>query len=185
MIRLFPISAVLWTLTVQASLACTIFPEERTAAEVRRDSLPVVQGANCAFQNGGLDDLFSAGPAEDMGNGRVVQMIDESRALVIDCNGRELIEIAGPLVANTSEFISCCDPMEVNAAVRKPAGPLTLKEGDTLDGLRAAARAVNAPIDEDIAWLFHDRYGKPYRQKDRVDTLCGCKLFYPDSPGGK
>lgn len=178
-----------WTaLVAPAVMACVIFPptkEEKLQA--RLDSKPVETSVSCAFKNAGLNDRVSAGPAIKLGEDRFYQDRNPgagvaSSVLLADCAAREVIGVRR--FRNIVE--TSCLMFEAEwLPVLKPEGPLSLTEGETLsDFIDIAASAdKNIEIDETLSWAFTDPWGRSLPQKDRVDLLCGCKIFYPDSAG--
>ncbi|WP_170409240.1 hypothetical protein [Ruegeria atlantica] len=134
----------------------------------------VVQETDCSFKNGGDQDWIQGGASLDLGNGFVGQKIDRS-VNVIDCNNRTGINISGPVVGLTS----CGPSIDVDEIWPLPTGLVPTAEGRLADLAERASR-------RDLAVYFdvNERF-KTEKRKDRFDQLCGCKLYYPDSPGAK
>ena len=129
----------------------------------------------------------------DLGKGRIAQELlprlsdTEDDFLVADCTTREIVRIRSSFVYDDDTILDSCGfgDGEYQALVT-PTGPLSLSTGSTLTELISAARATGkAVVDVQVAFLFEDGYGKKYRKKDRIDVLCGCRMFYPDSAGAK
>lgn len=61
-----------------------------------------------------------------------------------------------------------------------PAGPIDVDNAMSLTVLKNDIEANGFTLDE----TFLDTLGL-YPPDDRIDYTCGCKLYYPDSPGAK
>ena len=150
---------------------------------MRMSSKPVKVSEKCGFKNAGVYDDIEAADAVDLGQGRILQDTgDGTSVLVIDCMASEAIEVIGKAtkIGETS-----CGPDFVFGQVKSPKGPMTLLEGKHLTELAALARQRGLRADEELDYLFNDPWGKPLWRKERVDLLCGCKLYYPESAGAK
>lgn len=178
----------LTALSVQPASACMyVAPSRDVQNETRRMSKPVETGADCSFVNGGVDDTIGAGPATQLGDSRFYQIMSTEEGvpnsvIVADCGAREVIWLKR---VHVKSAIDSCTVDTVDLPILKPAGPLDLTEGDTLSDLIRFARQTDREInvDESLSWAFNDPWGRSLPQKDKVDLLCGCKLFYPDSAG--
>lgn len=172
-----------------AANACIIIPfTGAKKLEIRKASKAVVTNADCSFENAGLWDRHSAGPAVSLGNNRFYQIRGQSpdvvsSVLVADCQEREVIGI--DRYHNVRPEDSCslaADPLPLLS----PEGPLTLKEGKDLSELsRIGESEGTIVVNQELKDLLETPWGKPMPSKDRVDLLCGCRLHYPDSPGAK
>ena len=189
------IGATLLTLCfTHGATACTFI--EPTFWEIvgfRINSKPVESASDCSFENGGLSDQLSGGAAMDLGKGRIAQRLLPRRSskeddfLVADCKSREVVRIRSGFRADEDYIEDSCGFLygEYHALVA-PAGPLSLAAGSTLTELVTAAGATGkAARHGQVHLLFEDGYGKKYRKKDRIDVLCGCKVFYPSSAGAR
>lgn len=175
--------------------ACSL--EEATPSvkmKYRRDSKPVETAADCSFRNGGIFDTISGGPAKRLGNGRFYQHLTVSQVpgvspdiLVVDCDRREAIRLFARFVRNARyQKDTCGAEYGDQYPILAPQGPLTLLEGATLDDLAAIAEASGTVESDTELFVLTTAY--PLSQlprKDRIDLLCGCKLYYPDSSGAK
>lgn len=61
-----------------------------------------------------------------------------------------------------------------------PAGPIDVNGATSLADLEQQVEANGFSLDE----TFVDALGSD-GSEDRIDLTCGCKLYYPDSPGAK
>lgn len=178
----------LTALSVQSASACMyVEPSRDEQNQMRQSSKPVETGADCSFVNGGVDDTYAGGPATKLGNNRFYQILEAEQGvpnsvIVADCGAREVIWLKR---VHHKATLDSCSEETVDLPILKPAGPLDLTEGDTLSDLIRFAvqlgREIN--VDEALSWAFVDPWGRSLPQKDKVDLLCGCKLFYPDSAG--
>lgn len=134
----------------------------------------VLQKEDCSFVNGGDQDWIEGGASVDLGNGFVGQNIERS-VNVVDCNNRTGINISGPVVGMTS----CGPSIDVDKIWPLPPGLVPKVEGRLAElAIRASRRDLAVQYD------LNERF-KADRRKDRFSQLCGCKLYYPDSPGAK
>lgn len=174
-----------------AGLACSFLPDPSTPDGLRAASKAVAADGMCRTINIGVNDRTSLGPATNLGNGRVMQVISEdtSHVLLGDCNTREATILRGTptQVAETS-----CGPDHEFASLTGDDAMLSLAQGADLHALVDIATAAGAieknPLktffEFDIFFSEHG-YNDDYAvtQKDRFDLLCGCAIFYPNSPG--
>ena len=141
----------------------------------------VKQKPDCSYVNGGYYDGESGEAAIDLGNGRVMQrvvppgpMISE-RVILLDCASGDSLVVHGK--ADPDRETSCGSSFEVRR-YEKPDGPLDYGAGADLSELERVARRYEVVV-----------YGNAEAQnddellRDRVDYFCGCRLFYPGSPG--
>lgn len=191
----------------QGAVACSVAAQseaelKRLAVKLRQESLPVQTGADCAFRNGGLEDDLSAGPAVDRGNGWVTQRLmpealdGAEKLLVVNCNAREAISLAvdyAPIDPQnyTKDLVEDgCNGLQYDASwgpqypsVVAPEGPMDLAAFADVSAVVQGARHAGLVVDTRLAALLRDDFGRKYQPKDRIDLLCGCKLFYPESAG--
>ena len=178
---LSPILALLASQT----FACSIVLNDPTAEQInqyRSDSEPVEVHPDCSFENGQIGDSLSAGGAEDLGNGRVLQRVNrqESRVLVVDCNSREATLLEGPGIVVGSDS---CGPTVIPDDLVGERAIMSLTVGDTLQELVQLAEQRGVIELDPIEYFNIDQYGEPVWPKEHINLLCGCLLYYPDSPG--
>jgi hypothetical protein len=144
-------------------------------------SAPVNVAPDCSFVNGGVFDNIRFTPANDLGQGRVYQTYVgwEDEALVVDCNSREAIILVGPI---EPDVITNCGDW-VSSPLIGPDGVVTLQEGSNLHELAAHVRSLGGGFRDPNRELNETPWGEPVWRRDRVNLLCGCNIFYPDSPG--
>lgn len=170
------------------AMACSPFFEHRSASAIRAESKPVSVDNACRALNVGVYDGYSLGPAQGLENGRVYQEINgnDFEVLIGDCNSREVTILLGPA---TQVGENTCGPEYDYAPLTGPRSAFSLNRGDDLHDLvkqlEEAGGVENNP--QDLFLRFEAKNGKKHKvgRKDRVDLLCGCKLYYPDSPGAK
>ncbi|MEL6586631.1 MAG: hypothetical protein AAFY65_10445 [Pseudomonadota bacterium] len=170
----------------QPALACSPLPADtRSQAEILRSSTPVRVTAQCAFTHGGVRDDKYGGIAEDLGGGRVSQILFDgnSTVLVADCTRREAAVLTAP-PDPTEDPISTCGPSRY-LPLTGPNAILDLSAGGDLRALMARATAVGVREGNPITILNTTPWGTQVPRKDRIDLLCGCKLHYPSSPGAR
>lgn len=148
-------------------------------------SFPADQRVDAPAFNG-LHDMAQGNPIRDRGNGRIAQKIvfsnygcNASEALLfVDCNGPEAILIFGVL---PPDKISPAGTSWTSiAAIQPPQGPISIGTTSTVKDLARTARRAGIAYLLSPAPLFA---GTPRR--DRYDILSGCRIFYPDLPGGR
>ncbi len=173
-----------------AALACEPVYDERSLFEIRSLSKPVAVDPKCRAINAGVYDALSLGPATDLGRGRVQQVLggqDQSRVLLADCNTRELTILQGAVTRTTE---TSCGPISEYADLAGENAMMPLdREANLHDLVDVAAKRGVTEINP-LEYFF--KFTKPWEteqyavsRKDRFDLLCGCKLYYPGSPGAK
>jgi hypothetical protein len=179
---LLPIVAMAGVFLAAQSCACSIVADPRTNAQIKLDSAPLSVTASCGFQNGGVYDNLSAGNAEDLENGRVLQRVNETdhSVLLADCGTREVTMLHGPFAYDED---SLCGPMSFFDPLVGDNAIMSMSAGATLRELVDLAVQHGATEQNPIEVFNTDPWGDPVDPKDRVDLLCGCQLYYPDSPG--
>ncbi len=178
----------LYAMTNAAS-ACTFVWEYYTTSEALAQSKRVAVDRQCRTINVGVYDDWSLGPATDLGNGRVQQVLedtDQSQVLLADCNTREVTILQGA----KAEFIeTSCGRLYSYGPVTGDNAPISLSVGADLHDLvdLAAAKGITEidPVDSFFRFTSNEGSGQAVGRKDRFDLLCGCKRFYPDSPGAQ
>lgn len=133
-----------------------------------------------------LTHSADGGPARDRGNGRIGQVIGSSgvcstteRLLFVDCTSGEAVLFEGrsmppaPGDVEIGGFIQ-----ETAKAIQPPHGPISITKDATVSDLVAKAKANGINYDLDVKSFFGAA-----KKRDRYDFRCGCKLFYPGSPG--
>jgi hypothetical protein len=173
-----------------AANACSFAPDERTVLEIMSDSKPVAVDRQCRTINAGVSDYLSLGPATDLGNGRVQQVLggrDQSHVLVADCNTRELTILRG---TETITGEDSCGPTRFYADLAGENAMMSLALGANLHELvdLAAEQGVTEINPLDYFFMFNRDWESEQHavgRKDRFDLLCGCKRLYPDSAGAQ
>ncbi|MEJ8560966.1 hypothetical protein QTO30_06850 [Yoonia sp. GPGPB17] len=171
-------------------VACELAYDERSSYRIRAESKPVEVDDQCRTSNINVDDVESLGAAQDLGAGRVLQSVSktDSTALLADCNTRELVVLVGPstIVGETS-----CGPRAVFSPILGPAAVFDLSRGEDLHQLVSLAEVAglgafdpNKRFFEFYNGLFNSNLNE-VGGRDRFDLLCGCKVYYPTSPGAK
>jgi hypothetical protein len=177
------IAAALCAFAAQA-MACTPIFDERSPMQVRMESRPVAQDAQCRMINGGVYDNLSLGPAENLDNGRIAQAIgtDGTAVVVVDCATREATILRGPIIAQGE---TTCGPYFEFGAI---ASVVPLTQGADLHELVRLAEARGASELNPLEYFFEfslawqsDRH--PVPRRDRFNLLCGCARYYPESAG--
>jgi hypothetical protein len=172
-----------------AASACTFVWEYYTTSEALAQSKPVVVDRQCRTINAGIYDELSLGPATDLGDGRVQQVLnepDQSHVLLADCNTREVTILRGA----EAEFIeTSCGRFYSYGPVTGDDAPMSFSVGANLQELvdLAAAQGMTEidPNDYFFSFRSNEGPGQAVGRKDRFDLLCGCKRLYPDSPGAQ
>ncbi|MFW2541756.1 hypothetical protein ACN2XU_03860 [Primorskyibacter sp. 2E107] len=184
-------------LTAGQALACSINPISederlRQAYDQRMKSKPVVTRKDCSFVNGGVHDTFSGGPAIDLGSARFYQVLETvegkvTSALVADCGTREVIRLNSAVIDNENRVEGPCGGEDGDRYTLVGAGgTLSLTEGKDVKALSNIAKGMSEVYVDEAVWPLRmaDR-DVPVLPKDRVDFLCGCRIFYPDSAGAR
>jgi hypothetical protein len=168
--------------------ACSIFPEARSASEIRRESAPVAVDKSCGVRNGGVNDRLTLGPAIKLENGRLYQIVNEDagQVLVADCKTREATVLVGRFIPVSEDS---CGPYGTNAPLVGDRSQFSLDAGADLQDLVTLASTKDAREQDPIYrfFRFSGKNDKVYKvgRKDEFDLLCGCKIFYPRSRGAK
>ena len=147
-----------------------------------------IQARDCSFEYGGNRDEVAGGPTVDLGDGRIAQnqywnWIGRSTTVqrglgsvfLVDCGTGETAEVFGWLVSETS-----CGPDYSMEGVVAPDGPLDLHHGANLSEFVEQAEKLDIAVRLDAITISDD-----LRPRNNVDFFCGCRLFYPDSPGAR
>ena len=174
-------------LASEAAAVCAPLP---TAS---RFDTPVKQGPDCAFEGAAENDVngfYGGRPPVDIGGGLVGQRLVQDRTgcdnietlLVVDCTTGRLAAFSGtsePVLKPTGEVI--IGPVGTYTAnLQPPKGPLRLNASARIDELIDTARKyrIGLRTSEPELWLGT-------RSRNRFDAFCGCKRFYPESPGAR
>lgn len=186
------LSLVFFLLTVAfssgASFACSI-PRETVIQKVERNlaNMRVKYASDCSYVNGGVHDDYFGAAAKDGGKGRVLQFTfrrdDYAKSdmlisvSVADCTEQSFVVLDGVL----TEAGSSCGPEYALKNDILPNGPIDLSAGQDMDGFEAHLEKHNAS---------YSRYNgseleEAWMRRDRLNPYCGCKIFYPDSPGAR
>ena len=138
----------------------------------------VTQFPDCSFVNGDRYDNLAGDPSLDLGNGRTIQPIGSAQALVVDCASGESLILTGKVIATDS-----CGFGASRASfdeVFQSKGVLDWGAGANLSELAAIAVSKDLDASPDATKWVHG-----FLPRDRIDTYCGCKNFYPLSLGAK
>lgn len=153
---------------------------------------------DCSFENAGPTFRFEPGEryksdpndnthgeaAKDQGFGKVSQITVygapcyTSESLVIsDCSTKESISISGSTPGPDHIGFSGHSYSLIEYSIA-PKGPLRLPTSQPLSDYVELARKHKI-------WVYEDAVAMQasWKQKDRFDPFCGCKLFYPESRG--
>jgi hypothetical protein len=169
--------------------ACTII--ERTELEKFMDQLnskPVNVAQDCSMTNIGVGDFDKLSPAVNIGNGRVYQTRESisegdqypTSLFVTDCNARAVTYLRGPVIGSDE---LTCGTFLYHGDLIGPDGIVTLLEGRDLYELEAIVVAAGGSVLDPNEVFNETDWGTPVWRKERVSFTCGCRLFYPDSPG--
>ncbi|MEO0991483.1 MAG: hypothetical protein AAFX00_11090 [Pseudomonadota bacterium] len=191
------LAALLGTLGLMpgAAMACyTItFEDYVPISQLRAESKPVATDASCRMKDGGLRDSLSLGPAEDIGNGRFFQTINNQdwHVLLGDCATGDLTVLKGR--ATPALLIQSCEqPKDRHDDLVGERAAFALSEGNDLNALRAVASNHGATAADPEEVFFQTRMrdlatgefvSHQVGPRDRFDLLCGCKALYPESKG--
>lgn len=190
---LSPVLAVL--AIADAASACEPVMDERTPSQIRFQSKRVAVDGQCRTINAGVYDRISLGPAIDLGNGLIQQVLgeqftgesDQSRVFIADCNIREVTILRGK-VTSTAE--TSCGPIDTYADLVGPNAMMKFEGSASYKDL--VDLALSKGVTEISPSEFFFKFSKdwetelyPVGRKDQFDLLCGCKIYYPDSLGAK
>ena len=159
--------------------ACSIAPP-KGAFEQAIDNLlenkRVRQKPNCSFVNGGSYDSVAGEAAFDLGQGRVGQLIQDGRAMLLTvCAEHQVVILYGVKVG---EGETSCGPYDVfdETTIDPASGKFDFQAGKDFDGFLRHMDKVGMGYTERLNdWLDMEQ------PKDSVDLLCGCEVFYPDT----
>ena len=148
----------------------------------------VRQAADCSFVNGGKYDGISGPAAIDLGKGRIGQAIetmhmqDPSGFLVVVCAEHEAVVLTGvetSLPDGQSLSVGCQDSStsyEELRAYLPGSGKFDYQAGKDFAGFKAHMGKVGMHYTEGL-----DRVYDRGQRRDRVNLLCGCQVFYPET----
>jgi hypothetical protein len=141
----------------------------------------IAVGADCSFTEAGstYELPISGRAAVDLGDGRIGQRLESSGyctqsefLLVVDCNRREMISITGVEYGNDLTGGFSVDQLYA------PRGAIRLSRRPSVGQLVSIAERAGYEYRLGLP-EFIDDLGR----RNRPDPFCGCRLFYPDSPG--
>ncbi|WP_209597670.1 hypothetical protein [Ruegeria sp. HKCCSP351] len=135
---------------------------------------------DCSFTGGGRFDYLSGDQAHDLGDSRVYQVLYEftgENAVVTDCNTAEQVQVYA--FDESAQTAACESPAKV-VNYLKPSGPIDLSVGKGIEDLSSKIKRMGYRASRGVKF---DEIGA--RPRDYPDFFCGCKLYYPDSPGAK
>jgi hypothetical protein len=129
----------------------------------------------------GTESYLGGGAARDRGEGRVGQRIVDGRGcysveklLVVDCTSGESVLIDGLQPPELADANFVAAKIEL---IQAPNGPISVNANTRISDLVDAAAQNGLTLTTEVEAIFAKR------GKDRFDHTCGCKLFYPGSPG--
>lgn len=139
--------------------------------------------ADCSFDGGGRHDWTHGGPAVNLGNGRVYQLIMDihvpQSAVVTDCLSGSQIAVHNP----NGEETSCGLWSSIQEHIA-PDGSLDLTRGKNLSELETYVSSRGFEVQSEIQVQLNNAY-LDARPRDVPDFMCGCRLYYSDSTGAK
>ncbi|WP_299665978.1 hypothetical protein [uncultured Ruegeria sp.] len=168
----FFLAALLVGFVSSSASACIVVPPRWWENE------KVKTAEDCSFTGGGRNDYLIGDAANDLGRGRVYQILHDftsETAVVTDCKADEQVQI---YAQGKDALTSSCDSEIKVVSHLKPNGPVDLDFGQNLENLSSEVRRLGYRVNQRIAF---DETGA--RPRDYPDFYCGCKLYYPDSPG--
>ncbi|WP_282119189.1 hypothetical protein [Ruegeria atlantica] len=191
------IAIVVLSMNSGSALACTV-----TAVNEGWKKLEVE--TSCAFKNAGHGRhySFSGEPVVDFGNGRVGQRLisgdlchSRQNLYFPDCSLGESIIITGkrigPLKTDGEIETENSGPKTLSAPnstkvshelTLEPLGPVRISAQTTVTEVLDIATKNNYRATFLISEFFQAFAPTTHRH---LDSACGCKLYYPDSPGAK
>jgi hypothetical protein len=132
-----------------------------------------------------VDTVFG-NPIRDRGNGKVAQRVffsdyacsGREALLFVDCPAKEAILLAGVLPPADEPKIAGSTWTEIRW-IQAPEGPVNITGDTTVKELQDAAQRHGIEFSLDVEALFGE-----VERRDRYDVFLGCKIYYPDTPGG-
>lgn len=176
----------------QQAVACSPSSFRLLSSTLGNINLPAKTAKDCSFRKSGHDKLsrsFRGNPARDIGGGRIAQVLtggsyDASGEMLLfaDCSAGDAAVFWQLETLNGGPVISSCTGSATLAVteLQPPNGPIALRPNTTVESLVAASNNTFVLVETDF-----DAFFRKIRGNDRFDPLCGCKLYYPDSPGAK
>lgn len=127
------------------------------------------------------DDAGGGDAVFDKGNGRISQRITawegcaaDEKLLVVDCSTDEAVLIKGRRAPEDRENDFAYSTIE---NIQPPYGPIEVTGETQITSLARQARVNDIIVIPEVSQFFETATRKQY------DHSCGCKLFYPGSPG--
>ncbi len=146
---------------------------------VPKENLPTSKLGNCSFENAGPMDSKWGREARQHRSGLVSQIVSDGgyfRLMVSDCSNGEIKVIW----AKVDPKINGCGGTFDMANHLSPTGPIDIDGAMSVADLLQQVEASGFSIDDHFIGVL-----EIYASEDRIDVTCGCKLYYPDSPGAK
>lgn len=147
---------------------------------------PITIHQDCSFENADTEagpygrDMLLGGKAFDLVNTKVAQRISAGNScmtleslLVFDCGANEAIAIAAPFDDQDSVGITSSVKL-----LQPPYGPINLGNETTVASLTAIAQKHNYAFE-----VLGNDGDNTIGYWDQFPSGCGCKKFYPTSPG--
>ncbi|WP_420584434.1 hypothetical protein [Ruegeria sp.] len=186
-VKILGFSAFLALISEVAVAACLVGHCEPTQPIIHFDK-PAKVKKDCSFTDAGdgWSSDFYGGSAANIGGGRVGQRlvldaacVRSESVMVVDCNTKEFIQIRGvctPPDPETAGFLGLYSA----DLLYPPRGQLKLNSNTRVEDL--ANLSKRAGYDH---WDSSEDFMSRAKRKNRINPFCGCKLYYPDSPGAK
>ena len=176
-----PLATILATMLLMSGAsevtACSMAPEESKLKQDIDNLLKnkrVKQDADCSYKNGGSYDGGSGEAAVDLGRGRIGQRLSYDRMLLVVCGEKQAVVLQGTVVSSGESSCGFHETLDLDTAL-PPKGRFDLSAGSDFAGFLRYARQFGMKYSEDLKGQLGME-----RSKDRIDLLCGCKVFYPE-----
>ncbi len=207
--RVVPFALLLGLLAIAAPLwACDPVIYDFSEAGPPTVSIEVLP--DCSFEDADyysydnksfLENGIGGRPTKNFGNGRVTQRLyaygcgTTEYLFFMDCTAAEAVVIAGEEDPSAIESDGYYVPDVLIRYIQPPFGAISIKPDSTAQGLLEIAISngyqvsTNASEFVDSGLLLSSGAAKPklpgdYNSRaDIYDIHCGCRLFYPGSPG--
>ena len=144
-----------------------------------RDSLndkPVAQYEDCSFVNGGQHDHRVGQPAQDYGNGQVIQILDRGQEsiAITDCHTGDAVILRGKSMGMSNCFFEVFD----RSALYEAGFGFGVQAGESISTI--VERAAN---NDNGVVVGLEGMNEGLSPANQVDFSCACAKFYPELPG--